>query len=109
MKLRVRVYGLTYGSAQLQAAPAVQFLIALCYITMSLANYLAQNYLTADPPPEKKPKKRKRKGGAQSGLVIADDDDSSWKTQPAIGEETDRPLTSNSLPTGVRPSKSNLR
>ena len=54
---------------------------------MSLADYLAKNYLTADtaPPSKKKSnnsnsKKRKRKGAteiatATSGLIIADDND----------------------------------
>lgn len=46
---------------------------------MSLADYLAKNYLTADPKPEKKSKKRKRKvaeqdGDGSGGLLIADDD-----------------------------------
>jgi pre-mRNA-splicing factor CWC26 len=42
---------------------------------MSLADYLAKNYLTADSKPEKKPKKRKRKAADDGeGLTIADDD-----------------------------------
>lgn len=43
---------------------------------MSLADYLAKNYLTADSKPEKKSKKRKRKGIEEdtAGLTIADDD-----------------------------------
>lgn len=46
---------------------------------MSLADYLAKNYLTADSKPEKKSKKRKRKGIEEdaAGLTIADDD-ASW-------------------------------
>ena len=62
-----------------------------------LADYLAKNYLTADPAPESKRKsgngkKRKRKGAgiddytataggvinATSGLIIADDDALDW-------------------------------
>lgn len=60
-----------------------------------LADYLAKNYLTADPAPESKRKsssgkKRKRKGTlndanaagdvatATSGLIIADDDVLDW-------------------------------
>lgn len=42
---------------------------------MSLADYLAKNYLTADS--EKKSKKRKRK--QKDGLVIKDDDNLGWK------------------------------
>lgn len=43
---------------------------------MSLADYLAKNYLTADSKPDKKSKKRKRKPVAEetAGLTIADDD-----------------------------------
>lgn len=45
---------------------------------MSLAAYLAKNYLTADPPsgerPNKKRKKTRQHDQQQSGLVIADDD-----------------------------------
>jgi hypothetical protein len=45
----------------------------------SLADYLAKNYLSADPNPAKKSKKRKRKDvGSTSSLVIADDDVSGW-------------------------------
>jgi pre-mRNA-splicing factor CWC26 len=46
---------------------------------MSLADYLAKNYLTADSKPQKKAKKRKRKGieDDTAGLTIADDD-ASW-------------------------------
>ncbi|KAL4949531.1 Pre-mRNA-splicing factor of RES complex-domain-containing protein [Aspergillus filifer] len=45
----------------------------------SLAEYLAKNYLTADPAPEKtRPKKKRKKAAAaeseQTGLIIADDD-----------------------------------
>ncbi|KAI9760145.1 MAG: hypothetical protein M4579_001865 [Chaenotheca gracillima] len=65
---------------------------------MSLADYLAKNYLTADPAPEKKSKKRKRKGTkdtASAGLVIADDDDLSLSNIHADGDEDDGPLTGN--------------
>lgn len=49
---------------------------------MSLADYLAKNYLTADAPSEKRSKKRKRKGTADpsAGLIIADDDTPGWNT-----------------------------
>lgn len=55
---------------------------------MSLADYLAKNYLSADSKPSKK---RKRKDAAKSeGLVIADDDVNSWTTQTAKnGDEDD--------------------
>jgi hypothetical protein len=43
---------------------------------MSLADYLAKNYLTADS--EKKSKKRKRKN-KDAGLTIDDDDNLGWK------------------------------
>ena len=60
---------------------------------MSLADYLAKNYLTPDSKPEKKSKKRKRKGGATSGLIIADDDASGWDRNSATNAEDDGPLT----------------
>ncbi|KAF2403174.1 hypothetical protein EJ06DRAFT_528126 [Trichodelitschia bisporula] len=58
---------------------------------MSLADYLAKKYLTADPQPEKKPKKRKRKGGTatDAGLIIADDDATGWEPKPGDNEEDD--------------------
>lgn len=61
---------------------------------MSLADYLAKKYLTADPAPDKKSKKRKRKGTAAtadvSGLTIADDDLTGWKsTVDANGQNDD--------------------
>jgi pre-mRNA-splicing factor CWC26 len=52
---------------------------------MSLADYLAKNYLTADAPSDKKSKKRKRKH-KEEGLIIADDDVSGWKSG---GEQDD--------------------
>ena len=58
---------------------------------MSLADYLAKNYLTADSKPEKKSKKRKRKE-ARDGLVIADGD-SAWITDPHSREQDDGPIT----------------
>ena len=60
--------------------------------TMSLADYLAKNYLIADSRPEKKVKKRKRKD-ASSGLIIADDDALGWNPNGADAEEDDGPLT----------------
>ena len=44
---------------------------------MSLANYLAKNYLTADSKTEKKSKIHKRKE-ASDGLIIADDNSLGW-------------------------------
>ena len=60
---------------------------------MSLADYLAKNYLTPDTKPERKSKKRKRKDGASSGLVIADDDALGWDTNGTANAEDDGPLT----------------
>lgn len=45
---------------------------------MSLADYLANKYLTADSKPETGSKQRKRKAVAASGLIIADDDALGW-------------------------------
>lgn len=59
---------------------------------MSLADYLAKNYLNADSTPEEKSKKRKRKGGTSSGLVIADDDTSGWERNGGDADD-DGPLT----------------
>jgi pre-mRNA-splicing factor CWC26 len=55
---------------------------------MSLADYLAKNYLTADS--EKKSKKRKRKN-KEGGLVIDDDDSLGWKTKEEKDDE-DAPM-----------------
>lgn len=59
---------------------------------MSLADYLAKKYLTADPKPEKKSKKRKRKD-ASVGLVIADDDALGWNPNNPFNADEDTPLT----------------
>ncbi|KAI9786250.1 MAG: Pre-mRNA-splicing factor cwc26 [Geoglossum umbratile] len=59
---------------------------------MSLADYLAKNYLTADPQPAKKSKKRKRKAGEESGLIIADDDPD-WGHKESKDGDDDGPLT----------------
>ena len=61
---------------------------------MTLADYLAKNYLTADSKPEKKSKKRKRKDG-ESGLIIADDDALGWNTNDTAGDNEDGPITVN--------------
>lgn len=60
---------------------------------MSLADYLAKNYLTADSRPEKKSKKRKRKDG-NSGLIIADDDGLGWNRNGSSNADEDAPITS---------------
>lgn len=62
--------------------------------TMSLADYLAKNYLTADPPADKKSKKRKRKATKNNaaGLIIADDDISGWNTNTAENDDDDAPM-----------------
>lgn len=61
---------------------------------MSLADYLAKNYLTADPPVDKKSKKRKRKAAKNSaaGLIIADDDISGWNTNTPENDDDDAPM-----------------
>ena len=59
---------------------------------MSLADYLAKNYLTADLTLVKKPKKRKRKDGAASGLIIADDDALGWDREGTGNADDDAPL-----------------
>lgn len=64
---------------------------------MSLADYLAKNYLTADSKPEKKSKKRKRKDG-NSGLIIADDDALGWNLNGSSNADEDAPLTSPWIP-----------
>ena len=69
---------------------------------MSLADYLAKNYLTADSKPDKKSKKRKRKE-ASSGLIIADDDSLGWEHQ-SKKDDDDSPITGNIFPshTGIQ-------
>ncbi|KAF2142207.1 uncharacterized protein K452DRAFT_227158 [Aplosporella prunicola CBS 121167] len=60
---------------------------------MSLADYLAKNYLNADPSTEKKSKKRKRKAAKDEGLIIADDDAMGWDNGPKQQEDEDTPMT----------------
>ena len=60
---------------------------------MSLTDYLAKNYLTAEPKPDKPSKKRKRKSKAQFGLIIADDDSPGWAVKAATVDDDDSPLT----------------
>lgn len=59
---------------------------------MSLADYLAKKYLTADSKPETSSKKRKRKAGAASGLIIADDDALGWDRNGTGNHDDDAPL-----------------
>ncbi|KAF2761340.1 hypothetical protein EJ05DRAFT_536132 [Pseudovirgaria hyperparasitica] len=61
---------------------------------MSLADYLAKNYLNADDRSEKKSKKRKRKGTAAptEGLII-EDEDNSWRNGKQNEEDDDGPTT----------------
>lgn len=59
---------------------------------MSLADYLAKNYLTADSKPDRKSKKRKRKDGVASGLTIADDDTLGWDREGTVKADDDAPL-----------------
>ncbi|OCK86364.1 hypothetical protein K432DRAFT_412732 [Lepidopterella palustris CBS 459.81] len=75
---------------------------------MSLADYLAKNYLTADPPAEKKSKKRKRKGAKSetSGLIIADDDISGWNAIKAEDEDDDAPMIFGTI-TSSKPKSKN--
>ena len=63
------------------------------HTAMSLSDYLAKNYLTADPKPDKKSKKRKRKDASKS-ITIADDDDASgWKPAGTHKDDEDGPVT----------------
>lgn len=72
---------------------------------MSLADYLAKNYLTPDSKPERKSKKRKRKDGSASGLIIADDDALGWERSGATNADDDGPLTVNANSAEFRKAK----
>ncbi|KAL6718340.1 Pre-mRNA-splicing factor cwc26 [Lecanora helva] len=71
---------------------------------MSLADYLAKNYLTADSKPDKKSKKRKRK---DAGLIIADDDAPGWGNKTTTKADEDGPLTVNANSAEFRKAKKN--
>jgi pre-mRNA-splicing factor CWC26 len=62
---------------------------------MSLADYLAKNYLTADQP--QKSKKRKRKPANEGTVVVIDDDEpaSDWRRAKDAqdGDDDGGPLT----------------
>ncbi|KAL1983289.1 hypothetical protein VTN96DRAFT_311 [Rasamsonia emersonii] len=58
-------------------------------MSSSLADYLAKNYLTADPPPDQRPKKKRKKTNKHAeadGLIIADDDPPSLRASSAANE-----------------------
>ncbi|KAF1814685.1 hypothetical protein P152DRAFT_471366 [Eremomyces bilateralis CBS 781.70] len=74
---------------------------------MSLADYLAKNYLTADPPSQKKSKKRKRNAVEESSVTIADDDTLGWEKPPTNPDDDDDPTTVYSTTTSFRKSKQN--
>ncbi|KAJ5486864.1 hypothetical protein N7519_002924 [Penicillium mononematosum] len=69
----------------------------------SLADYLAKNYLTADPATERPKKKRKKTKAidtAGSGLIIADDDPPDIRSLGNTGEDDeDRPYFETSAKT----------
>lgn len=66
---------------------------------MSLADYLAKNYLTADAKPEKKSKKRKRKDANEAtGVLIADDDTLGWEQNASANADDDGPITGEYSP-----------
>ena len=64
-------------------------------LIMTLADYLAKNYLSAESKPDKKSKKRKRKD--EAGLIIADDDVLGWDKNHVSKDDEDGPLTGKSL------------
>ncbi|KAI4287297.1 MAG: hypothetical protein L6R35_003448 [Caloplaca aegaea] len=74
---------------------------------MSLTDYLANNYLTADTKPAKITKRKKRKDGAQPGLIIADDDALGWFAKATATDEDDAPLNVNAHSAEFRKSRKN--
>ncbi|TKA64804.1 hypothetical protein B0A49_03327, partial [Cryomyces minteri] len=76
---------------------------------MSLADYLAKNYLTADVSTDKKSKKRKRKDttARSAGLVIAEDDVLGWNSGNANGDNDDGPTTVSGNSAEFRKTKKN--
>jgi pre-mRNA-splicing factor CWC26 len=66
---------------------------------MPLADYLAQNYLSADTKPTKKRKRKQAKSSAEEGLIIADDNANDW-TNAANNNSSDEdgPTISGSAP-----------
>ncbi len=68
---------------------------------MSLADYLAKNYLTADASTDKKGRKRKRKSTQTptTGLFIADDDALGWNSNNGTSrDDDDGPMTGKTHP-----------
>ncbi|KAF2097204.1 hypothetical protein NA57DRAFT_77458 [Rhizodiscina lignyota] len=72
---------------------------------MSLADYLAKKYLTADSKSEKKGKKRKRKEA--SGFSIADDDTLGWENPKSGRDDEDTPITVATGSAEFRKAKTN--
>ena len=76
----------------------------------SLSEYLAKNYLTADPPaerPKKKRKKTKTADTASAGLIITDDDPPDLRTQAANfdAEDEDGPIVASGRSAEFRKKK----
>ncbi|KAI9887654.1 MAG: Pre-mRNA-splicing factor cwc26 [Watsoniomyces obsoletus] len=72
---------------------------------MSLSDYLAKKYLTADPAPDnKKSKKRKRKD-QESGTVVIDDDAALDWTPKTNDHDEDGPITVSSSSADFRRAK----
>ncbi len=78
-----------------------------CISAMSLADYLAKNYLTADSKSDKKSKKRKRNDGTASGLIIADEDALGWDRNCTANADDDGPLTVNASSAEFRKAEKN--
>ncbi|CAF9925167.1 MAG: Pre-mRNA-splicing factor cwc26 [Alectoria fallacina] len=75
---------------------------------MSLADYLAKNYLTADSKPEKISKKRKQKEFSALGLTIADDDALGWDRDGTGNTDDDAPLEVNANSSEFRKARKNI-
>ncbi|KAI5842722.1 Pre-mRNA-splicing factor of RES complex-domain-containing protein [Tricharina praecox] len=85
-------------------------------MSSSLAEYLAKNYLTADPPKKKgglKKRKRKEKDAAttssSSGLIIADDDAAGWENTAANSDDDDGPTISGMTKSFKKSTTSNWK
>lgn len=83
-------------------------------MSSSLADYLAKNYLSADPPPDRPKKKRKKTKNADAGgLIIADDDppDLRSSANKLENEDEDGPVIDSSRTTAEfrRAKKSNWK
>ncbi|KAA8576200.1 hypothetical protein EYC84_006354 [Monilinia fructicola] len=74
---------------------------------MSLASYLAKNYLTASTPSSSSStsKKRKRKVATQPGLIIADDDAPGWSHARDDASDDDTPIISKQTSSEFRKTK----